>query len=86
LALACHWRFADKSALLGFPETYVGLIPGMKAITYRRNEESALSSSYYTNELPPLIFETGVDAIIDVIIIKVISKLPLSKDYLRQSM
>lgn len=86
LALACHWRFADKSAFLGFLETYDGLIPGMKAITYRSNEESALSSSCYTNELPPLIFETGMDAILDVVIIKVISKLTLSKDYLTQSM
>ena len=28
LALACHWRFADSSALMGLPEVHLGLLPG----------------------------------------------------------
>lgn len=59
LALACHWRVADNSTLFGFPESSVGLIPGMKAISCRRKEELTFIILCYSNELLPLIVSTG---------------------------
>lgn len=59
LLLACHWRAADSTSMFGFPERFVGLIPGMTAILIpyrnrsRSSDESALPSpsscQYYKN-------------------------------------
>lgn len=95
LLLACHWRAADSTSMFGFPERFVGLIPGMTAILIRyrswsrSNNESAppfpSSYLYNKNKILPSTEAIGIDAIIHLIIMMIISKLIYSTDYVTQS-